>query len=41
LEKKYCSVVNDVNKMMDEAKKRSLEENLAKMKEKMRMSWVR
>jgi hypothetical protein len=33
LEKKYYSLVNDVNKMMDEAEKRALE-NLAKMKGK-------
>jgi hypothetical protein len=33
-EKKYCSLVNDVNKMMDEAEKRAVEKNLLKMKEK-------
>jgi hypothetical protein len=33
-EKKYRRLVNDVNKMMDEAEKRALENNLLKMKEK-------
>jgi Mg2+ and Co2+ transporter CorA len=33
-EKKYCSLVTDVNKMMDEAGKRAVEKNLLKMKEK-------
>jgi hypothetical protein len=33
-EKKYCSLVNDVNSMMDAAEKTAVEKNLLKMKEK-------
>jgi hypothetical protein len=32
-EKKYCNLVTDVNKMMDEAEKRAVEKNLLKMKQ--------
>jgi ElaB/YqjD/DUF883 family membrane-anchored ribosome-binding protein len=34
LEKKYNSLIYDVNKMLDQAEKRAVEQNLAKMKQK-------